>query len=82
MFTKKNRGGNEVVTLRLRYGKADSLFGLGPACDFLPELMTRGTKNLNASEIQDRLDELNTSWRASGPNGRTPPSLLRSTRAG
>ncbi|MBC8115214.1 MAG: insulinase family protein [Candidatus Saccharimonas sp.] len=68
-LTKKNRGGNVVVTLRLRYGKADTLFGLGQACDFLPELMTRGTKQLNAAEIQDRLDELNTSWRASGTAG-------------
>ena len=68
-LTKKNRGGNVVVTLRLRYGKAESLFGLGPACEFLPELMTRGTKQLNAAEIQDRLDELNTSWRASGSAG-------------
>ncbi|MEK6260419.1 MAG: pitrilysin family protein [Planctomycetota bacterium] len=68
-LTKKNRGGNVVVTLRLRYGKADTLFGLGQACDFLPELMTRGTKQLNAAEIQDRLDELNASWRASGAAG-------------
>ena len=68
-LTKKNRGGNVVLTLRLRYGKAETLFGLGPACEFLPELMTRGTKHLNAAEIQDRLDELNASWRASGSAG-------------
>lgn len=66
---KKVRGGNVVLTLRLRYGKADSLFGLGPACEFLPELMTRGTKSMSAAEISDRLDELNASWRASGSAG-------------
>lgn len=68
-LTKKNRGGNVVVTLRLRYGKAESLFGLGPACEFLPELMTRGTKQLNATELQDKLDALNTSWRGTGSAG-------------
>ncbi|MBM4074831.1 MAG: insulinase family protein, partial [Planctomycetes bacterium] len=69
LLNKKNRGGKVVFTLRLRYGSAESLFGLGTACEFLPELMSRGTKSLKAAEIQDRLDELNASLRTAGTPG-------------
>jgi zinc protease len=69
LLTKKNRGGAVVLRLQLRYGSAKSLFGLGTACDILPELMVRGTKQLNAEQLQDRLDELQTSLAASGDAG-------------
>ena len=54
---KKTR--NESVHLRmtLHYGDADNLKGLTEAADFLPELMTRGTKDLNRQQIQDILDK-------------------------
>lgn len=68
-LVKKNRGGSVVLRVRLRYGSAESLFGLGTACQFLPELMARGTKSLNAEQIQDRLDELSASLVASGRPG-------------
>ncbi len=69
LLSKKNRGGSVVLRLRLRYGSAKSLFGLSTACGFLPELMARGTKQLNAEQLQDRLDELQTTLVADGRPG-------------
>lgn len=66
---KKTRGNTVILQLRLRYGSAESLFGLANACEVLPELMTRGTAQLNAQQIQDRLDQLQTSLSAIGVPG-------------
>ena len=69
LLSKKNRGGSVVLKVNLRYGTPKSLFGLGTACTFLPDLMTRGTKQLTSEQLQDRLDELQTSFGASGRPG-------------
>jgi len=69
LLSKKNRGGSVIVRLRLRYGSAKSLFGLGTACSVLPSLMIRGTKSLSAEQLQDRLDELQTTLVADGKAG-------------
>lgn len=69
MLSKKNRGGAVTVRLRLRYGSAKSLFGLSTACSFLPDLMIRGTKDLNAEKLQDQIDELQTTLGADGRPG-------------
>lgn len=69
LLTKKNRGGAVVLKLNLRYGTTKSLFGLSTACSFLPELMTRGTKKMTSEQLQDRLDELQTTLHASGSAG-------------
>lgn len=68
-LTKKNRGGSVVVRLRLRYGSAKSLFDLSTACAFMPDLMARGTKKMTAEQLQDRLDELQTTLSADGRPG-------------
>lgn len=68
-LTKKNRGGSVVVRLRLRYGSAKSLFDLSTACAFVPDLMARGTKKMTAEQLQDRLDELQTTLSADGRPG-------------
>lgn len=69
LLPKKSRGGVVVLQLQLRYGKAESLFGKAEACEFLPDLMTRGTQGRTAEQIQDRLDELQTSLGATGRPG-------------
>jgi len=69
LLSKKNRGGSVVVRLRLRYGSAKSLQGLGTACGFLPDLMAHGTRELNAEQLQDRLDELQSTLVADGRPG-------------
>lgn len=69
LLTKKTRGSSVVLRLRLRYGSAKSLFGQATACAFLPELMTRGAKQLNAEQLQDRLDQLQTTLVAEGRPG-------------
>lgn len=69
LLAKKTRG--EVVELRLaiRYGTAESLAKLSTAAEFLPELMTRGTKQLTRAELQDELDLNRASLSAAGMAG-------------
>ena len=69
LLPKKNRGGTVVLQLRLRYGTAKSLFGMAQACEFLPSLMTRGTRLLNSEQLADKLDELQSTLVANGGAG-------------
>jgi zinc protease len=54
---KKTRGESVHLRLTLRYGDSESLKGMGEAAGMLPDLMMRGTKNLNRQQIQDLLDK-------------------------
>jgi zinc protease len=54
---KKTRGESVLLRLTLRYGNAQNLQGLVDAAGFLPDLMTRGTKNLSRQQIKDALDK-------------------------
>lgn len=69
MLSKKSRGGTVSLQLRLRYGSAESLFGMAEACEFLPSLMARATQKLSSEQLSDKLDELQTSLAASGTPG-------------
>src|SRR5487761_1642204 len=53
MLPKKSRGETVNVKVTLRYGNLNNLKGLVAACELLPDLMTRGTKQLSRQEIQD-----------------------------
>jgi zinc protease len=66
---KKTRGESVVLRLNLHYGTADSLKGLKTACEVLPALMLRGTKNLTRQQIQDRLDSLKARLSPEGSPG-------------
>lgn len=66
---KKTRGQSVVLRLTLRYGTTKSLFGLGKTCDFVPSLMTRGTKQLTRQQLQDQLDQNLASLSAGGGAG-------------
>lgn len=69
LLPKKNRGGTVSLELRLRYGSAKSLFGMSQACDFLPVLMARATRELNSEQLADKLDELQSTLHATGGAG-------------
>ena len=69
MLPKTTRGGTVSLQLRLRYGSAKSLFGMAQACEFLPTLMARATKQLTSEQLVDRLDELQTTLMATGVPG-------------
>ena len=69
LLPKKNRGGTVSLQLRLRYGSAKSLFGMSQACDFLPGLMARATRQLTSEQLADKLDELQSSLGATGSAG-------------
>jgi zinc protease len=70
LLEKKTRG--EVVYLRLtlRYGNEENLKNLTKACEFLPQLMTRGTGRYNRQQLQDELDKYQARLRPSGSAGK------------
>ncbi len=69
LLPKKTRGEVVQLNLTLRYGDAENLKGLDTACQFLPTLMTRGTKKMTHQQIQDALDNNFASLHASGGLG-------------
>lgn len=66
---KKTRGNDVHLRLELRYGDVQNLHGLQTAAEILPQLMICGTKNLTKQQIQDTLDKLKATLRASGGAG-------------
>lgn len=72
---KKTRGGMVNVQLNLRYGNEQTLQPYVAAIEFLPEMMMRGTENLDHEQLQDKLDELRAKLRLSGTNGLLQVSL-------
>lgn len=69
LLPKKTRGSTVVVRLTLRYGTPESLLGLTKAADFLPAMMTRGTKQLTRQQLQDQLDQNLATLSSSGQAG-------------
>ncbi|MCA9127439.1 MAG: insulinase family protein [Planctomycetales bacterium] len=69
LLPKRTRGGTVNVFINLRYGNEDSLGESVVAADFLPEMLLRGTQELNYEQLKDRLDELSAQVRASGTTG-------------
>lgn len=69
LLSKKTRGNTVVLRMTLRYGTEKTLHGLGTAADFLPSMMTRGTKQLTRQQIQDQLDQNKASLGSSGSAG-------------
>lgn len=69
LLRKKTRGETVHLRLDLRYGNLDNLRGYEAAADFLPPLMTRGTKQLTWQQIQDQLDQNQATLSASGDIG-------------
>ncbi|HVX61705.1 MAG TPA: pitrilysin family protein [Pirellulales bacterium] len=70
LLPKKTKG--EAVNLRVvvRYGNLKNLQGRVLACELLPHLMLRGTKQLSRQELQDELDKNLATVRASGEAGK------------
>jgi len=69
LIEKKTRGGLVNLRLTLRYGDEENLNGMTSACELLPDLMLRGTKNLSRQEIQDALDANSAQLKAQGVAG-------------
>lgn len=72
---KKTRGGMVNIQLNLRYGNEQVLQPHVAAIEFLPEMMMRGTANLDHEQLQDKLDELRAKLRLSGTSGLLQVSL-------
>ena len=70
LLPKKTRGEAVNLRLTLRYGDLENLKGQVVATELLPHLMLRGTKRLSRQELQDALDKLRATLRATGEAGR------------
>lgn len=66
---RKTRGGTVNIEINLRYGNEQSLFPYVRAIEFLPNMLMRGTKNLDYQQLQDRLDDLRAQVQISGTTG-------------
>ncbi len=69
LLPKKTRGNSVNIDINLRYGNEQSLLPYVTAIEFLPEMLMRGTKNLNHEQLADRLDDLRAQVSMSGTNG-------------
>jgi len=69
LLPKKTRGNTVILRLSLRYGDESSLFGLGTIAEYLPSLMTKGTRQLTRQQLQDQLDKNLASLGSSGSAG-------------
>ena len=69
LLSKKTRGNTVVLRLNLRYGDERSLFGQAKIAEFLPSMMTKGTKQLTRQQLQDQLDKNLASLGSSGSAG-------------
>lgn len=69
LLPKKSRQEMAIVRLNLRYGNEQNLKGFVEAADFLPTLMTRGTKQLTRQQLQDELDKLEATLSGTGNVG-------------
>ena len=69
LLPKKTRGNTVVLRLNLRFGDEKSLFGLAKVCEFLPSMMTKGTKQMTRQQLQDQLDKNVATLGSSGGPG-------------
>ena len=75
LLPKKTRQEMAIVRLTLRYGDENNLKGYVEAAEFLPTLMTRGTKKLTRQQLQDELDKLEATLGGGGSTGTAVFSL-------
>lgn len=75
LLPKKNRGEAVQLRLTLRYGTEETLQGKATIAEFLPTLMTRGTKNFSRQELQDELDRNLAQLSGSGSAGEATFSI-------
>jgi zinc protease len=58
LLPKENRGDTVSMRLTLRYGDKTTLNGRDKAGDFLPQMLMRGTEEMNRQEVQDAFSKL------------------------
>jgi zinc protease len=76
LLQKRTRGEAVNLQLTLRYGNEQSLRGLTTASEYLPVIMTRGTKNFSRQELKDELDKNQATLSAEGSAGEVTFSIL------
>ncbi len=69
LLPKKTRGESVNARLTLRYGDEQSLRNKSVACEVLPALMMRGTRQLSRQELKDALDKNRARVSAGGEPG-------------
>lgn len=75
LLSKKTRGEEVNLKMTLRFGNLENLSGKRIACEFLPAMMKRGTKNKTRQEIEDELNQLRAQLIVSGSSGQLNVSI-------
>ncbi len=75
LLSKKTRGEEVNLKMTLRYGDLENLQGKRLACEFLPAIMKRGTKNKTRQQIEDELNQLRAQLSLSGSSGKLNVSI-------
>jgi zinc protease len=75
LLPKKTRGASVNARLTLRYGDEQNLRNKSVACEVLPQLMMRGTKELTRQELKDALDKNFAVLTARGQSGEVTFSI-------
>ncbi|MBX3449752.1 MAG: insulinase family protein [Planctomycetaceae bacterium] len=69
LLPKKTRGSTVNLRFTVRFGNAETLNNKAMACEFVPAMMTRGTKSLTRQQLQDELDKNLATLSSSGQAG-------------
>ncbi len=75
LLPKETRGDRVTLQASLHYGNENSLKGMNVASDMLPQLLSRGTKQLGFQEYRDALDKLKASVSFGGNVGTLTVSI-------
>ncbi|MFM2095138.1 MAG: Protease 3 precursor, partial [Planctomycetota bacterium] len=69
LLPKKTRGEAVTLVLTLRYGNEENLKNIGKAADYLPRLMTLGTRQLDRQQLEEAWDQHRAEVNATGQPG-------------
>jgi zinc protease len=75
LLPKQTRGENVKAMLIFRFGTEKDLKGHSEALSLIPQVLSRGTKNRNYQDIQDKLDVLQSTMSVYGGTGVTVISI-------
>lgn len=69
LLPKKTRGEAVTLVMNLRYGNEESLKNIGKAADYLPRLMTTGTRQMDREQLESAWDQHRAEVNATGQPG-------------
>ncbi|MFN9718935.1 MAG: M16 family metallopeptidase, partial [Planctomycetota bacterium] len=69
LLPKKTRGSIVTMKINVRYGNLEALTGQGVAAELMPQMLSRGSKNMTRQQITDELNNYRAQMSVSGQPG-------------